>query len=149
MNRANQLLHSSLAMQKSIRYYIRKTAQKNGLTNPQYSILMMMNRYEHITQKKIREKTFLPKSTLSNAIDGLVKRELLVRKLVTGNRREVELVISDKGRKFISMIFSQKDSIHYLFQQAIESLSEEQFTQLLQTHKQITTYLQQQGNDNL
>lgn len=146
-DRASQLFHSSWKLQKHMRYLIRKTALKNGVTIPQYTILMFINQHDHITQKEIREKTLLPKSTLSKAIDGLVQQNLLVRKQVKNNRREVELFVSDKGQKFISTIFSQENRIHYLFYQAIESLSDEQFRQLLRTHEQVISYFQKQGID--
>lgn len=147
MTRSNQLLHTSWKMNKQIRHHIKQTAEKNGLTIAQYSILMMMNRESHMSQKHVQEKTLLPKSTLSQAIDGLVKQGCLTRKQVKDNRREIDLFVSPQGKKFIQEMFIQKDSVHQLFHQAIESLSEQQFKELLNAHELIMSYLIEQGSD--
>src|SRR4051794_21705421 len=102
--RSVQLLRSFWNVQKNIMRFVQKTAAENGLTVPQYSILMTITLYKETSQKNVGEKTFLPKSTLSQAVDGLVRGGLLHREPVEGNRREIQLSITDKGENLLKTI---------------------------------------------
>lgn len=145
--RSVQLLRSFWNVQKNIMQFVQKTAAENGLTVPQYSILMTITLYKETSQKNVGEKTFLPKSTLSQAIDGLVRSGLLHREHVEGNRREIQLSITDKGQNLLKTIHFHEGSIHQIFQTAIEMLSEEQFEELLKTHLQITNFLEAKATE--
>ncbi|MGE7185026.1 MarR family winged helix-turn-helix transcriptional regulator [Peribacillus sp. NPDC006672] len=145
--RSVQLLRSFSNVQKNIMRFVQKTAAENGLTVPQYSILMTISPHKEITQKIVGEKTFLPKSTLSQAVDGLVRGGMLQREHVEGNRREIQLSITEKGKNSLKMIHFQEGSIHQIFQSAIELLSEEQFEELLETHLLITNFLEAQATE--
>ncbi|MDM5309482.1 MarR family winged helix-turn-helix transcriptional regulator [Peribacillus frigoritolerans] len=145
--RSVQLLRSFWNVQKNIMRFVQKTAAENGLTVPQYSILMTITLYKETSQKNVGEKTFLPKSTLSQAVDGLVRGGLLHREHVEGNRREIQLSITDKGKNLLKTIHFHEGSIHQVFQTAIEMLSEEQFEELLKTHLKITNILEAQATE--
>jgi DNA-binding MarR family transcriptional regulator len=145
--RSVQLLRSFWNVQKNIMRFVQKTAAENGLTVPQYSILMTITLYKETTQKIVGEKTFLPKSTLSQAVDGLVRAGMLRREHVEGNRREIQLSITDQGKNLLRTIHFHEGSIHQVFQTAIEKLSEEQFEELLETHLQITNFLEAQATE--
>ncbi|WP_099156845.1 MarR family winged helix-turn-helix transcriptional regulator [Virgibacillus ndiopensis] len=136
------LLRSFSDIQKNMMLFIQRNATENGLTVSQYSILMTIIRHKEITQKVLGEEAFLPKSTLSQAIDGLVKRGLLQRHQVDGNRREVLLSTSKKGVDFIKSIHTQEGGIHQIFQAAVETLTEKQYDDLLVAHLQLSTFLE-------
>lgn len=142
--RSTILLNSFWKMQKNVMQFVQKTASNNDLSVPQYSILMTMTHFDNMTQKAVGEKTFLPKSTLSQAVDGLVQSGLLNRHQLESNRREMQLSISEQGKTLIKAIHFQKDGIHQVFHNAIEQLTEKQYQELIQTHIQITTYLEEQ-----
>ncbi|MFE0506786.1 MarR family winged helix-turn-helix transcriptional regulator [Peribacillus butanolivorans] len=145
--RSVQLLRSFSNVQKNIMRFVQKTAVENGLTVPQYSILMTIILHEDMTQKNVGEKTFLPKSTLSQAVDGLVRAGMLHREHVEGNRREIQLSITEKGKNLLKTIHMHDGSIHQIFQTVVELLTEEQFEELLETHLQITNYLETQATE--
>lgn len=147
MNRSIQLLRSFANIQKNVMRYVQKTATDHDLSIPQYTVLMTMIHHGEMTQKMVGKKTFLPKSTLSLAIDGLVQADLLTRRQVVGNRREIELEISEEGKNLIKAIHLQDGGIHQIFLQATESLSEKQFQDLLYMHKQIATYFEERGRN--
>lgn len=140
--RSTQLLRSFWNVQKNIMRFVQKSAVENGLSIPQYSILMAIILHSEMTQKSVGEKTFLPKSTLSQAVDGLVREGLLNRQQVEGNRREVLLSLSEKGVATIKAIHLHEGGIHQKFQLVIESLNEKQYEDLLETHHQITNLLE-------
>ena len=142
-----ELMHSFWNIQKNLMRFVQKTAADNDLSVPQYTILMMLIHQDVISQKAVQEKTFLPKSTLSQAIDGLVQSGLLDRQQVEGNRREMQLSICQKGKDLIDKIHLQKDGLHQLFHHAVESLTDRQFQDLLHSHNQIASYFEERGRD--
>ncbi|MCP3764691.1 MarR family transcriptional regulator [Domibacillus sp. A3M-37] len=140
--RSTQVLHSFAGVQNIMMRFIQKSAVENGLSVPQYSILMTLIFCKEMTQKNVGEKTFLPKSTLSQAVDGLVREGFLKRQQVEGNRREVLLSLSEKGITRIRTLHLQEGGIHQVFQSVLESLTEQKVDDLLETHQQITASLE-------
>lgn len=144
---SKELFYSFWEIQRYFMKLVKKTADKYDLSVPEYTILVMMH-HQKMTQKDVREKTYLPKSTLSHAIDKLVQSELLHREQVEGNRREIQLSISQKGREFIQKLHLERNGVHQSFYHAIESLTDKQMQELLHIHKQIITYVEKQGSDS-
>lgn len=137
-----QLLHSFWNVQKNLIRLAQKSAIENGLSVPQYSIMMAMKLNKEMTQKNIGEVTFLPKSTLSQAVDGLVREGMIDRQQVEGNRREVMLSVTEKGEVLLENIYMQEGGIHQVFLSVVDLMSESQYEELLRAHLQITTYLE-------
>jgi DNA-binding MarR family transcriptional regulator len=145
LKKSTQLLHSFWNVQKNLIRLAQKSAVENGLSVPQYSILMAMKLNKEMVQKNVGEVTFIPKSTLSQAVDGLVREGMINRQQVEGNRREMMLSLTEKGEALIKMIHIQDGGIHQVFQSAVEVLSESQYEELLGAHQQITTYLEREA----
>lgn len=145
--RSTQLLRSFWRVQKNIVRFVQKTAVENGLSVPQYTVLMTIILHKEMTQKMVGEQTFLPKSTLSYAVDGLVQEGFLSRQQVKGNRREMQLSITNEGEAFLKKIHLQDGGVHQLFQAAMEQLTDKQFEELLESHLLLSTYLETQAAD--
>lgn len=145
--RSVQLLRSFWNVQKNLVRFVQKTAVENDLTVPQYTLLVAIAPNKEVTQKSLGEKTFLPKSTLSQAVDGLVQAGLLNRQPVEGNRREIQLSLSEQGESLLKKIHLQAGGIHQIFGSAIESLTDQQYKDLLEAHLQISTYLEEQATE--
>ncbi|MFK2826191.1 MarR family transcriptional regulator [Bacillus sp. B190/17] len=143
--RSIQLLRSFSNVQKNMMRFIQKTAADNDLSVPQYTILMAIASHKKMTQKSVGEKTLLPKSTLSQAVDGLVQAGWLNRQQVEGNRREIELTISEQGEAFVKMMHAQEGGIHQVFQSAVELLTDKQYEELLDVHEKISNCLEKQA----
>jgi len=122
---------------------VQRTALENDLTIPQYALLITLAPFEEMTQKQLGKATFFPKSTLSQAVDGLVQAELIHRNPVEDNRREMLLTLSAKGQLLYNKIQSQESSILQAFESATESLSEKQYDDLLTSQRQIITLLEE------
>ncbi|WP_203341099.1 MarR family winged helix-turn-helix transcriptional regulator [Planococcus beijingensis] len=138
-----QLMLSFAHVQKNMVRFIQKSAVEKGLSIPQYSILMTIISCKEMTQKNIGEKTFLPKSTLSQAVDGLVKEGYLDRRQVEDNRRETLLALSPKGQALVEELHLQEDGLHQVFKAASEQFTDEQVEELLQAHRKISSYLKE------
>src|SRR5699024_5151702 len=96
-NRQMVLTQSFWQLQKAIMTQVKQTAVDNDLSVPQFTILLMMQQKGQMPQKKLQARTHFPKSTLSHAIDGLVQDGILERTHVKGNRREMDLSLSERG----------------------------------------------------
>ncbi|PFG07657.1 MarR family winged helix-turn-helix transcriptional regulator [Bacillus sp. es.034] len=144
---ALQLLRSFSRVNKTMMRFVQKTAADNGLSVPQYTILVTIATEKEMTQKTVGEKTFLPKSTLSQAVEGLVHAGFLHRQQVEDNRREMLLSLSSQGETMLKGIHKQEGSIHQLTAGAGATLSEEEFAGLLQAHERIADYFDQKGKE--
>lgn len=147
-DRSLKLMQSFWSMQKNLMRHVQKTAAENGLSVTQYNILMMLIHHKEIPQKDLQEKTYLPKSTLSQAINGLVDSGYLVRQQMKDNRREIELSICQKGKDLIQTINSQKNGILKLCQNAVESLTDEEFNNVINIQQQIAANFKEPGSDH-
>jgi DNA-binding MarR family transcriptional regulator len=144
---ALQLLRSFSRVNKTMMQFVQKTAAANGLSVPQYTILVTIAPVKKMSQKEMGEKTLLPKSTLSQAVDGLVQAGHLERQQVEENRREMLLSLSNQGETMLKGIHKQEGSIHQLTAGAVATLSEEEFAGLLQAHDRIADYFDQKGKE--
>lgn len=136
-----QLMLSFAGVQKNMVRFIQKSATEKGLSIPQYSILMTIFRCNEMTQKNVGEKTFLPKSTLSQALDGLVKEGYLHRRQAQCDRREMLLSLSETGQALVNELHLQEDGLHQVFKAASEQFTDQQIDELIQAHRKISTYL--------
>ncbi|MGM0898530.1 MAG: MarR family winged helix-turn-helix transcriptional regulator [Bacillota bacterium] len=137
------LMLSFAEVQKNMVRFIQKSAVEKGLSIPQYSILMTLFHCSEMTQKSIGERTFLPKSTLSQAVDGLAKEGYVHRRQAKCDRREMLLVLSETGRGLLNELHLQEDGLHQIFKASSEQFTERQIDELIQAHRKISTYLNQ------
>ncbi|MBU9673776.1 MarR family transcriptional regulator [Planococcus sp. CP5-4] len=136
-----QLMLSFAEVQKSILRIIQKSTADKGMSMPQYSILMTLFRGSDMTQKTIAEKTFLPKSTLSQAVDGMVKDGYVARQPMECDRREMCLELSEAGLALAQELHIQEDGLHQLFRAASAQFTERQIEELIAAHRKISSYL--------
>lgn len=144
-NRPMELMQSFWQLQKSIMTQVKQTAVDNDLSVPQFAILNMMQHKEEMSQKKLQAQTHFPKSTLSYAIEGLVQAELVNRTHVEGNRREMNLALSERGKAMLDEMKAQDDGVHMRFKNAVDSFTAEQFADLINMHQRIVTFFE--GSD--
>lgn len=134
------LMQSFWKLEKSIMRQVKATAADNDLSVPQFAIIIMMRNKDKMAQKKLQARTHYPKSTLSYAIEGLVQAELLTRTHVEGNRREMDLSLSEQGEALLDNIITQETGVHTKFRNAVDSFTEDQFNDLINMHQHITKY---------
>jgi MarR family transcriptional regulator, organic hydroperoxide resistance regulator len=125
-----------------LRKIAHKTATANQLSVPQFFILMAIGPLEATTQKKLGRTIRFPKSTLSQAVEGLVQAELLDRRPVENNRREMQLTLTEKGKAMYENILRHKNYAHAAFEAAVRTLSEKQQQELLDYLSRIESYLE-------
>lgn len=112
-NRAREMMQSFWRVQRVLIRLMHQTAQQNDLTLPQLHGLMMLNEQGAITQKELVRRMRMPKSTLSQSLDGLVEKGLIRRDINPDNRREVVLTIDQSGKRLIEEIEQQEERTEY------------------------------------
>lgn len=131
--KSSTFLHSFWRVNRSMMRFVHKAASENDLSIPQYSVLMIIAPQREMTQKQLGEILQMPKSTLSQAVDGLVQNKWIQRQPVEDNRREMHLILSEKGISLFEQIKFQKDSIHQTLESVINTIDEEKFEELQST----------------
>jgi len=84
----------------------------------------------------------LPKSTLSQAVDGLVQAGYLDRRPVENNRREMQLTLTEKGKAMYENVRQHNDYANNVFEEAVKTLSEKQQKALLDYLSKIESHLE-------
>ncbi|GIN87187.1 hypothetical protein J6TS2_35730 [Heyndrickxia sporothermodurans] len=127
-----------------MRKIFQRTASNNQLSIPQYVLLMKIAPRKEVTQKQIGRETGFPKSTLSQAVDGLVQSNLLHRHPVEDNRREMQLTLSEEGQKLYEKISSETGSVHQVLGSAINTLTVQQQEALHSAFLQMEKFLEKE-----
>ena len=141
-SKSSKFLHSFRRLNQNMMRFIHKTALENDLSIPQYSVLMTIAPRKEMTQKQLGEVLQIPKSTLSQAVDGLVQTGWIHRQPVPDNRREMQLLLSEKGNTLFKKISQQKGSIHRTIESVMGTLTEKQFDEFLATLLHIADFLE-------
>lgn len=136
-NKSSDFLHSFWRVNRNLMRIVHNTAQEYGLSIPQYSVLMIIAPRKEMTQKQLGEILQIPKSTLSQAVDGLVQTEWIHRQPVQDNRREMQLIISEKGNALF-----EKISIHQTIETVINTIGSNQYEEFQNTLHQIAKLLE-------
>lgn len=145
--RSGELFRTIWRVNLSMRKIVQKTAMANDLTVAQYAVLTTIAPYKEMTQKELSQVMQFPKSTLSQAVDGLVKAELMTRHPVKENRREMQLIITEKGKLLFNAMKRQEGSINHTFEAAIDTLSAKQYEELLASLDQIVSFLEEKSTE--
>lgn len=142
LTRSITFLRSFWNVQTHVMQFIQKRAAENGITVPQYVILMMLVSKKEMTQKSLVETTHMPKSTVSQSVEGLVQAGYVTRQQVKGNRRETQLFLTEEGAAFIKKIHLYAGGVHEVLQTALDTLTLEQYQAVLDAHQKITNHLE-------
>lgn len=146
-NRAREMMQSFWRVQRVLIRLMHQTAQQNDLTVPQLHGLMMLNEQGAITQKELVWRTRMPKSTLSQSLDGLVEKGLIRRDINPDNRREVVLTIDQSGKRLIEEIEQQEEGTEYQLNEILSRLDEDTYHHMLTAHQHIADGLNEGFTD--
>ncbi|WP_294739281.1 MarR family transcriptional regulator [uncultured Exiguobacterium sp.] len=141
--RSTAMMQSFWNVQRHLVRAAHQTAQENGLSLPQFHSLMTIAPRGPISQKELAAHTHLPKSTLSQSIEGLVQSGWVIRETNPDNRREVVLKLSDQGQQFVTDIKEQEKGMQRQLEQVLATIDPNAFEQMLETHAVIAEGIDQ------
>ena len=98
------------------------------LTSGQPKILEYLLFHDGAVQKEIAEACYIEPATLTSVLLGMENKELVIRKNKEGNRRNLYVYLTDKGKNLANQIVEQfeqieKKALSGLSGQDIESLT--------------------------
>ncbi|WP_052515392.1 MarR family winged helix-turn-helix transcriptional regulator [Dethiosulfatarculus sandiegensis] len=80
------------------RFVLNRKLMPRGITVEQWKILIVLWDQEKLTQQELANRTCKNKVSVVKLIDGLERREMVVRKLDPADRRLKRIVLTEKGR---------------------------------------------------
>lgn len=110
-------MKDEFTLEKSIGYVINKIAMKlkaellNGfrshgyrITTEQWAVLICLLETDGKTQSEIAEKLFKDKTNLSRILDGMEKKEWIVRHTHENDRRSYRIFITKEGEAIVEKL---------------------------------------------
>lgn len=90
---------------KQISYHFLQTLKSHGLSEPQYNILRVLRGYRNEGPSSIgflKERMLDRSSDVSRLVDKLYEKELIDRKENNSDRRQKDVIITEKGMLLLS-----------------------------------------------
>ena len=95
-------------------------ADKHGLLQAELKCLRLFGVNESNNNKEIAERMHLSPSRLSRIMDGLVKKEYMTREIDKGDRRNMKLSLSRKGKILANKLNNEFVEVHAEILKGIE-----------------------------
>ena len=76
-----------------------------GVTNPQFRILMFIQKMPGTSLQDVAQHLGLTSPTTSTTVDELVNNQLVLRDPSTEDRRKITLTLTDEGQKTLEEVF--------------------------------------------
>lgn len=99
MTPENDLLIALRKITRAIDLYSKKLAKETGLTAPQLLVLQNVDQEGRAKPSDIARNIHLSQATITSIVDRLEKAELVTRERSETDRRSVQVVITEDGRK--------------------------------------------------
>lgn len=118
-----------------------KFSRIQGLSTTEIAVLSLVAQNEEIILKEIVMKLDIPKSTLTNIINRLEKREFINRVISNRDRRSCGLKLTEEGN------LAQKEHIEFektVYGKIIMALNNEEREELLELMRKIVQGMQKQ-----
>lgn len=140
VKQAGEVVQSFIAISGALARFSSQNADSLGLTLQQMGILNIVSAFPEITLKEITDKLNLPKSTVSVNVGNLVNLELVERKTIKKDRREIHFTSTSKGKE-LSQKSSQNALSYRAMALALEQIPEEDAQSLIRIHKELLSHL--------
>lgn len=105
-----------------------RLADVHGLTQAEFRCLRLFGADENLNNKQIAERMSLSPSRLTRIIDGLVKKEYIVREIDPNDRRNMRVSLSKKGQLLVQQLNRAYIDIH---QDILQDIEKEQHKPLI------------------
>ncbi|MSU89331.1 MarR family transcriptional regulator [Rhodobacteraceae bacterium 2CG4] len=101
MNRADASLIAIRRILRATEQFGRELAQSAGLTPVQFRVLQIVAERGDSTATAIAQRMHVSQATVTSLVDRLVRQGMVVREKSRTDRRQTNILITDKGRRTI------------------------------------------------
>ncbi len=105
-----------------------RLAEQYGLTQAEFRCLRLFGADECLNNKHIAERMKLSPSRLTRIIDGLVKKEYIMREIDINDRRNMRVSLSDRGKLLVNKLNQAYINIH---KEILEDIEDNQHKPLI------------------
>lgn len=119
--------------------------QDFGITISEWRVLVWLNTTPGLTAKDICDLTYMDKTKVSRIISALEKREIIQRAADKNDQRSYRLSLTASGCELIDQIIPRALDWEKAF---IDSLSGEEYQNILQSIEKLENQLNQWDNNN-
>lgn len=116
-----------------------RLAELHGLTQAEFRCLRLFGTDESLNNKQIAERMNLSPSRLTRIIDGLVKKEYILREINPNDRRNMIVELSKKGQALVTQLNKAYINIH---SEILEDIDPDQHLPLITAMNQLLTALE-------
>lgn len=117
------LMANNMTMQKQIFAQIKHL----GLTLGQPKVLDYLYEHDGAIQKEIAKGCYIEPASLSSILNGMEKKELIIRKISGESRRNMNVFMTEKGKEICCTI---REEIEKVEKEALKGMSEDEIMQL-------------------
>lgn len=134
MKKYEELLVSLRQVIRAIDLYSKKLSKETGLTSPQLLVLQAIANQDDAMVKEIAKKINLSSATITSILDRLEKRQLVIRKRSTTDKRKVGVNLTEQG---IEILKGAPKPLQEHFITRFEDMKEWEQSQMLATMQKI------------
>ncbi len=136
---ASKLADLTFSLLASCQEKENRLAEQHGLTQAEFRCLRLFSANETLNNKQIAERMGLSPSRLTRIIDGLVKKEYIIREIDNTDRRNMRVSLSKKGDQIVQLLNSAYVDIH---KEILEDIDESQHQPLITAMTSLLSALQ-------
>ncbi len=125
---ANQLADLTFKLLANCQEKETRLAEQYGLTQAEFRCLRLFGTQESSNNKHIAEKMNLSPSRLTRIIDGLVKKEYMIREIDMEDRRNMRVTLSGQGIQIVERLNKAYIGIH---REILDEIDEPQHKSLI------------------
>ena len=119
--------------QHTVFQYLSQKLSKYDITPSQYGVLKCLWTKEYVTPKQIAETLCLETSTISGVLDRMQKKDLIDRIINKEDRREVQVIITEKGKRLQEPIEKIIEEINHEVMKGFDEKEVKRFKEMLRT----------------
>lgn len=125
---------------QTITKQVEKDIKTYGMNATEFSVLELLYHRGDQPIQKIGEKVLLASSSMTYVVDKLEKKEWIVRRPCSEDRRVVYAAITEKGKEVMDEIFPKHQAfVHHL----LSGLASEEKEQLIEQLKKLGLYAEE------
>lgn len=118
-------------------------AKENNLTYNALMLMLMIDSYEHLTQKQVCDALFLPKSSVHSMLSDLIDRGFLT--LTEGsNKKEKYIVPTDNGTQLVKKVAAETEQME---SRTLKALSESEISAFTETAKKLAEQMKKESEN--
>ncbi|MDX1742662.1 MAG: MarR family transcriptional regulator [Ruegeria sp.] len=144
MNRIDASLVALRRILRATDLFGRELAQSVGLTAAQFRVLQIIAETGQCTATAISQRMRISQATVTSLVDKLVRQNMVVREKSQTDRRQTNIVVTEKGKQAIS---DAPDPLQQRFVRKFEALEDWEQAALIASLERVAAMLDAEDID--